>query len=116
MIAVHGVSLEVKTARVEQGQRVWVRIDDRSGRSVGYGEPWSIQRKVPGGWVTASFSLREWFEPAYFLSPHSVGEWEGAPVPVDARPGVYRAVKEVEIGRTTKVRTAEFRVVPNQPE
>ncbi len=106
------VRLTARPVRVKAGKNVRVRIENNSSLRIEFGEEFSVQRKLSGGWIRAPFSPHgPWFEGQLGLPPGRAGTLSTFAVPSNAASGLYRAVKPIVINGSAKFRTANFRVV-----
>jgi hypothetical protein len=99
------------------GERILSRVESLGSETVGYGEPFRVQREEKGSWVpTRGLVKGGWFEWAGFLEPGGIGQCNALDLPADIAPGRYRIVKDVNRPRGLRTTmpvtlTAPFRVV-----
>jgi hypothetical protein len=88
--------LKLNRTIAHPGERILSRVESLGSETVGYGEPFSVQREEKGSWVpTLGLVKGGWFDWAGFLEPGGIGRCNALDLPADVAPGRYRIVKEV---------------------
>ncbi len=106
------VFLVLDKTELYRGQRTLTyTVINKTPETIGFGEPYDIQKKQDGEWVSVEWMKdRVWILIYYSLEP---GESFSKKVelPMDVEAGDYRLVKEVDVGGEKRVLTATFTVL-----
>jgi hypothetical protein len=109
--------LKLNRTIAHPGERILSRVESLGSETVGYGEPFSVQREEKGSWApTRGLVKGGWFDWAGFLEPGGIGQCNELDLPADIAPGRYRIVKDVNRPRGPRktipvVLTAPFQVI-----
>lgn len=106
------VLLILDKTELYKGQRTLTyTIVNNTPETIGFGEPYDIQKKQDGEWVSVEWMKDRVWTAIYHYLESGKSFSRKVELPVDIEPGDYRLVKEVDVGGGKRVLVAEFTVL-----
>ncbi|MEM0348765.1 MAG: hypothetical protein QXE96_00430 [Candidatus Caldarchaeum sp.] len=106
------VLLILDKTELYKGQRTLTyTVVNNTPETIGFGEPYDIQKKQDGEWVSVEWMKDRVWIAIYYNLESGKSLSKQVELPVDIEPGDYRLVKEVDVGGEKRVLVAEFTVL-----